>query len=156
MHIWGRVGPQAGSDQTFCQQSRIGSGWVNVSPGRVQENWPVDNSEFNQRTILTLSFICLFISSNYFILHVIHIASSERSYVFTCVCATNVMLVSIHTFSKVKVQFWIDTFVKSSKAMFFHYKSKPKLSMIIKTQMMNQKLPQFEERDSTYTFKVAC
>ena len=31
---------RVGSGQTFCRQSRVGSGWVNVSPGRVQESDP--------------------------------------------------------------------------------------------------------------------
>ena len=31
----GRVGPRVWSGQTFCRQSQVGSGRVNVSPGRV-------------------------------------------------------------------------------------------------------------------------
>ena len=48
------VGPRVGSGQTFCQQSRVGSGRVGlgrvgstfrrVGSGRVREKWPVDNS----------------------------------------------------------------------------------------------------------------
>ena len=43
----GRGSGRVGSD--FWRQSRVGSGRVNVSPGRVgsgrvQEKWPVDNS----------------------------------------------------------------------------------------------------------------
>ena len=40
---------RVGSGQTFGQQSRVGLGRVNVLPGRVQEKWPVDNSELEQR-----------------------------------------------------------------------------------------------------------
>ena len=54
MHIWGksRAAGRVGSGQTFCQQSlgrvgstfrRVGSG--RVGSGRVQEKWPVDNSD---------------------------------------------------------------------------------------------------------------
>ena len=39
----GRAAGRVRSGQTFCRQSRVGSGRVNVSPGRVQEKWPVDN-----------------------------------------------------------------------------------------------------------------
>ena len=37
MYIWrkGRAAGRVGSDQTFCRQSRVGSGRVNVSPARV-------------------------------------------------------------------------------------------------------------------------
>ena len=37
MHIWGkgRAAGRVGSGQTFCRQSRVGLGRVNVSPGRV-------------------------------------------------------------------------------------------------------------------------
>ena len=49
MHMWGRIGPRVGSGQTFFG-SRTGR--VNVSPGRVQEEWPVDNSD-----ICTICFL---------------------------------------------------------------------------------------------------
>ena len=41
-------GSGRGSGQTFGQQSRVGSGRVNVLPGRVQEKWPVDNSALHR------------------------------------------------------------------------------------------------------------
>ena len=41
MYIWGK-GRATG--QTFCRQSRVGSGQRFVGSGRVQEKWPVDNS----------------------------------------------------------------------------------------------------------------
>ena len=46
MYTYGRrVGPRVGSSQTFCRQSRVGSGRVGstfrrVVSGRVQEKWP--------------------------------------------------------------------------------------------------------------------
>ena len=41
MHIWEK-GRAAGQVRLFV--GNRGSGGVNVSPGRVQEKWPVDNS----------------------------------------------------------------------------------------------------------------
>ena len=38
------VGPRVGLGQTFCRQSRVGSGQRFAGSGRVQEKWPVDNS----------------------------------------------------------------------------------------------------------------
>ena len=51
----GRVGPRVGSGQNFCRQSRVGSGRVNVSSGRVQEKWPVDNSDLTSIDFFSLS-----------------------------------------------------------------------------------------------------
>ena len=48
MHIWGRVGPRVGSGRVRLFVDNRGSGRVNVSPGRVQEKWPVDNSALPQ------------------------------------------------------------------------------------------------------------
>ena len=47
MHIWGkgRAAGRVGSDFLSTIAGWVGSGRVNVSPGRVQEKWPVDNSE---------------------------------------------------------------------------------------------------------------
>ena len=38
-------GSGSGSGQTFCQQSRVGSGQRFDGSGRVREKWPVDNSD---------------------------------------------------------------------------------------------------------------
>ena len=45
MYIWVKVRPRVGVG--FLSQSRVGSGQDNVfaRSGRVQEMWPVDNSE---------------------------------------------------------------------------------------------------------------
>ena len=48
MHIlWGkgRVAGQVGLGQTFCRQSRVGSGQRFAGSGRVQEKLPVDNTD---------------------------------------------------------------------------------------------------------------
>ena len=45
----GRAAGRVGSCQACCRQSRVGSGRVNVSPGRVQEKWPVDNSAIESK-----------------------------------------------------------------------------------------------------------
>ena len=46
MHIWGKgwAAGWVGSDFLSAIVGRVGSGWVNVLPGRVPENGPVDNS----------------------------------------------------------------------------------------------------------------
>ena len=50
MHIWGE-GSDRGSGQTFCRQSRVGSGRVGSTFRRVgsgPEKWLVDNSGLTQ------------------------------------------------------------------------------------------------------------
>ena len=49
MYIWGE-----GSGQTFCRQSRDGSGQRFAGSGRVQEKWPVDNSDRNELELFDL------------------------------------------------------------------------------------------------------
>ena len=63
MYIWGKgwAAGRVGSGQTFCQQSRVGSGRVNVSPGRVQEKWPVDNSGPESHEPSFVWFFCAYI-----------------------------------------------------------------------------------------------
>ena len=50
VHNMGGGSGRVESGQTFCRHSRVGSGRVgsgrvNVSSGRVQKKWPVDNSD---------------------------------------------------------------------------------------------------------------
>ena len=58
MYIWGEgSGRGSGRVRDFCRQSRVGSGqrWVNVLATRVQEKWPVDNSDLTSIDSISLS-----------------------------------------------------------------------------------------------------
>ena len=59
----GRVGSRVGSGQTFCQQLRVGSGQRLAGSGRVQEKWPVDNSELDRKTCMGFRMVKIFLTS---------------------------------------------------------------------------------------------
>ena len=72
MYIWGkgRAVGWVGPGQTFCWQSRVGSGQRFAGSGRVQEKWPVDISDlYVAQCIFVCLYVCLYVCLSVSLVH---------------------------------------------------------------------------------------